>query len=250
MSRLTRTMMAAACVLLGSVATAVAQPPPSAPLVGPARDAACAPAAARVAPPPALTIAAGREERRTLFGIGDAVVVRGGSAQGVKPGDEYYVRRLVVDRFAELEPGVHPVTAGTAGALRILETETDFSIAVVTTGCDGVVTGDFLERFEPPAIPELQQGGTPDYTEPGRLIVGAERRQMAAAGQFMILDRGNAHGVRAGQQLTVFRRTAGGGPVAVVGTAMVFTSEPERSVVRIERSVDAVYVGDLVAIHR
>ena len=35
-----------------------------------------------------------------------------------------------------------------------------------------------------------------------------------------------------------------------VGTATVYSVQPESSVLRVERSIDAVNVGDLVAIHR
>ena len=68
----------------------------------------------------------------------------------------------------------------------------------------------------------------------------------------MVLDRGSDHGIRPGQRLTIFRRTLpdGTGPVSNVGSATVYAVQPETSMVRIEKSVDAVYVGDLVAIHR
>ena len=66
-----------------------------------------------------------------------------------------------------------------------------------------------------------------------------------------LLDRGSDHGIKPGQLLTIFRPTIGkDGPVATIGTAKVYVVQPERSVVRIEGSVDAVNVGDLVAIHR
>jgi hypothetical protein len=65
-----------------------------------------------------------------------------------------------------------------------------------------------------------------------------------------VLDRGSDHGLRQGQQLTIFRRTVADGPIATVGTATVYAVQPASTVVRIDTSVDAVYVGDLVAVHR
>jgi hypothetical protein len=84
------------------------------------------------------------------------------------------------------------------------------------------------------------------------LILGDDRRQIGGAGEFMILDRGSDHGVKPGHRLTIFRHTLpdGTGPVSNVGLATVYVVRPETSIVRIEQSVDAVYVGDLVAIHR
>ena len=246
---------AAAALLIATVVVSVtparAQQPEAAALTGLNHDAACAPSSPSVRPTAALTVAAGREIGKGLFGIGDAVVVRGGTAQGVKAGDEYYVRRVVDDRFAEHQPGVYRNSVHTAGAVQILDAQDDASIATVIYACDGVMLGDFLEKFERPAIPAAAVGASPDYAHPAQLILGSEKRQSAAAGQFMVVDRGSDHGLRPGQQLTIFRRTLpDGGPVANVGKATVFNVLPESSVVRIESSLDAVYVGDLVAIHR
>jgi hypothetical protein len=248
-SRIAAAALVTALVL--SAVPAYAQQPEAATLSGLSHDAGCAPSSPSVKPASALTVAAGREAGKGLFAIGDAVVIRGGTAQGVKAGDEYYVRRIIDDRFAEHQPGVYRISVHTAGAVQILEAQEDASIATVTYTCDGVMQGDFLERFQRPAIPEAEVGTSPDYAHPARLIVGAEKRQSAAAGQFMVVDRGSDHGLRPGQQLTIFRRTLPeGGPVAMVGKATVFTVLPESSVVRIESSLDAVTVGDLVAIHR
>ncbi|HEU4890297.1 MAG TPA: hypothetical protein VFT47_02030, partial [Vicinamibacterales bacterium] len=227
------------------------QPPQAATLTALPRDVACAPSSPSVRPTASLTVAAGREAGKGQFGIGDAVVIRGGAAQGVKAGDEYYVRRVIDDRFAEHQPGVYRISVHTAGAVRVLEAQDDASIATVTFACDGVMLGDFLERFELPLGPAGPVGASADYAHPAQLILGAEKRQSAAAGDFMVINRGSDHGVQRGQELTIFRRTLpGGGPVANVGTATVFKVLPESSVVRIESSLDAVYVGDLVAIHR
>jgi hypothetical protein len=248
-SRIAAAMLFSALVV--SATPAHGQQPEAATLTNLNRDAACAPSSPSVRPTAALTVAAGRETGKGLFGIGDAVVVRGGTAQGVKAGDEYYVRRVVDDRFSEHEPGVYRNSVHTAGAVQILEAQDDASVATVTYACDGVMLGDFLEKFERPAIPAAAVGASPDYAHPARLILGSDKRQSAAPGQFMVVDRGSDHGLRPGQQLTIFRRTlAEGGPVVNVGKATVFTVLPESSVVRIESSLDAVYVGDLIAIHR
>jgi hypothetical protein len=248
-SRIAAAMLFSALIV--SATPAHAQQPEAATLTNLNRDAACAPSSPSVRPTRALTVAAGREARKSLFGVGDALVIRGGAAQGVKAGDEYYVRRVIDDPYNEQQPGVFRMSVHTTGAVQILEAEEDASIATVTYACDGVMEGDFLERFQRPAIPTAAVGTRPDYAHPATLILGTERRQAAAAGQFMVLDRGSDHGLQPGQQLTIFRRTLPeGGPVATVGKATVFTVLPESSVVRIESSLDAVYVGDLVAIHR
>jgi hypothetical protein len=93
--------------------------------------------------------------------------------------------------------------------------------------------------------------GEPDYSDPGHLVLGNERRQMGAKGDMMVLDRGSDHGLRAGQRLTIFRQTAGGtGPIARIGEATAMLVSPESTIIRIDKVTDAVFVGDLVAIHR
>ena len=248
-----RTVLTAALLLAaaGGAPQAQQQQPAAVQLSALSRELLCAPASPLVAPRSPIKIAAGREARKTLFGTGDAVVLSGGTNQGVKRGEEYFVRRIVPDKYTEISPGVNPISITTVGTVQIVDVHNDASIAVVTYGCDGVIEGDYLERFDPAPLPTENRGTTPDFSRPGRLILAADRRQIGAIGQFMVLDRGSDHGLRPGQMLTVFRPTVGkDGPVATIGTAKVFVVQPERSVVRIESSIDAVYVGDLVAIHR
>jgi hypothetical protein len=67
----------------------------------------------------------------------------------------------------------------------------------------------------------------------------------------MLMDRGADDGVRAGQVLTIYRETlAGQGPLLDVGRAIVLNATAKSSVVRILSSREAVYIGDMVAIHR
>ena len=226
------------------------QPAQTARLAGVTREMVCAPMSPPAKPVPAMVVVAGREHRRTLFGTGDVLVVRGGADQGVKPGDEFFIRRVVNDRYSEHEPGVYPISVTTAGTAQVLEAQAGFSVATVTHSCDGIIEGDYLERYEPPTAPAAAVGAAPDFASPGRLILGADRRQIGAPGEFMIIDRGSDQGLRQGQQLTIFRRLVADGPIATVGAATVFTVQPASSVVRIERSTDAVWIGDLVAIHR
>ena len=68
----------------------------------------------------------------------------------------------------------------------------------------------------------------------------------------MLMNRGSDHGVRAGQRLTIYRETLGGqGPIVDVGRGdRAERRTPQSSLVRIDSSRDAIYLGDLVAIHR
>jgi hypothetical protein len=66
----------------------------------------------------------------------------------------------------------------------------------------------------------------------------------------MVLDRGSDHGLRAGQQLTIYREETAGGTIQRVGRGTVVTVMPESSMFRIDTARDAIYVGDKVAVHR
>jgi hypothetical protein len=254
MSSEVRGVLALGLLVGAAAAGAAAQPQPvSARLAGVTRDVACAPLSPMVRPSVAITVAGGQDIKRTLFGVGDAVIVKGGTAQGVRTGGEFFVRRVVNDNYTEAPiGGKPPISVHTAGVVQIVEAQTDVSVATVAYNCDGIMEGDFLEPFQTPALPAGTTGGTPDFTRPAQLILGDERRQMGGARDFMVINRGSDHGLRQGQELTIFRHTLadGSGPVATIGAATVHVVRPETSVVRIERSIDAVYVGDLVAIHR
>lgn len=216
-----------------------------------ARELGCAAQSPLIEPIMKTRVVAGSDPGRTLFAAGDAVIINAGTAQGIQTGQQYYVRRLVSDRFSEPLPGFVPLSVHTAGWLRIVDAQNDIAVARITQACDGVMTGDYLEAFVPVAVSPDRPGGEPDYSNPAHLILADERRQIGAAGALMVMDRGTDHGLQAGQQLTIFRNTLNGaGPVVRVGDATIVVVGNETSVVRIERSNQAVFVGDLVAIHR
>jgi hypothetical protein len=217
-----------------------------------AGELACAARAAAAAPDMSIRVAAGREKGKSLFGPGETLVIRAGTAQGMKIGQEYYVRRLIADRF------VHPAgdnvktsSVHTAGWVRIVDATADSAIAEIIRACDAIEEGDYLEPFVKPEVPTDTKEGEPDFANPGHVMLGDDRRQMAAQGDLMVLDRGSDHGLHAGQRMTIFRTTGGGtGPVARIAEATALVVHPGTSVIRIDKTSDAVTVGDLVAIHR
>lgn len=217
-----------------------------------ASEVACSAQATTLPPETAVRVGPGRDRGKALFGPGDPIVVKGGTSQGIKAGEDYFVRRVVADRFARpASDGVRTYSIHTAGWIHIVDVQSDTAIATVTKACDGISEGDYLEPFVKPALPAETLSGEPDYSDPGHLVLGDERRQMGAKGDMMVLDRGSDHGLHAGQRLTIFRQTAGGtGPIAKVGEATAMLVSPESTIVRIDMVTDAIFVGDLVAIHR
>jgi hypothetical protein len=212
---------------------------------------ACAPMSLTAPPLGGMRISGGYAHGRIMFGPGEAVIVSGGAKQGVQKGQMYYVRRHVRDNFTPASLDFTPVSIHTAGWVTIVDTNDYLSVATVTHACDGILDGDYLEPYTDPVVAPPALGGEPDFAHPARLVMADERMQTGAAGTLMLINRGSDHGVRAGQTLTIFRNTMNGaGPVLDVGRATILSVRPQTSLVRIDWTHDAVYIGDLAAIHR
>lgn len=216
-----------------------------------ALDIACAPRAAYQPPPLGLLVLGGYEDARQLYGPWLRVVISAGSNQGLKPGQEYFARRLVppIDRGQKLDG--QPISIHTVGWVRIEKVEPEVAIATIVHECDGMLPGDYLEPFALPPVPALLPEGEPDYSTPARVLFGDERRMMGGAGNFLVIDRGSDDNVRPGQRISVFRRSLGGiGPIITIARGHTVAVAPESSTVKLDWTGDAVYGDDLVAMHR
>jgi hypothetical protein len=230
----------------------------------------CAPEATLVAPAIPMRVVGGYEHGKMLFGPDDPLIIGAGTNQGLRTGQDYFVRRVVRDRFTPMTVESVLVSVHTAGWVRIIDAKENLSVATVTQACDGVSVGDFLEPFAEPVGPAaIVTEGQPDYAHPARLVLADERRQSGYPGMLMLIDRGEDDGIRAGQRLTIFRYPTRSfyltgtsyrmgtsrafdrrGPVLKVGEATILNVRPQTALVRIDTARDAVYVGDLVALHR
>src|SRR5215212_1968412 len=131
-------------LLLLTAAAAAAQEPTSS-TRGIPSDQLCGAEVSLVVPAKAMRIAGGAQREKQLFSPGDAVIINAGSAQGVKPGQQFVVRRVVADRFAHPTMGETTRSVHTAGWITIVEVQADVAIAKITEACDGVIQGDYLE---------------------------------------------------------------------------------------------------------
>lgn len=252
-------------VMLGWSVPVVAQPAPNPAVTGDRFQLACAPMRLPATPNQALRVLGTYEHGRLLFGPNDAVVVNAGTNQGLRPGQQYYVRRVVHDRFTGWTMPSSAISIHTSGWVRIDEAQADASVATIVQACDGVMYGDYLEPFADPVLPaDTRVTGEPDFDHPAHIAMGDEKRQTGAPGALMMLDQGADHGLRAGQTITIYRaaprdpmRMTGYGPTLEapapterVGSARVLSVLPQSAVVRIESSREAIYVGDFAAVHR
>jgi hypothetical protein len=213
---------------------------------------ACAPQMLPSAPPAGIRVIGNDQPGRTLFGTHDGIIIGAGSAQGIKVGQQFFVRRLVKDQFIGGDTAASgAVSVHTAGWVTAVDVREKESIAQVTHACDGIINGDYLEAYVDPADPPSAVQGEPDFEHAGRIVMGDERRQMGSAGTLMVVDKGSDADVRPGQTVTIFRDTMeGGGPVSGVGRATVVSVRPESAILRIDSTRDAIFIGDRVAINR
>lgn len=217
-------------------------------------DIACGPRAVYGLPSPGLTLLGSQQGTKGLVAPYHGLVLNGGSNQGLKPGQEYYVRRVIppMDRGETKWQEGQPIGIHTAGWVRIVRVEADRAVADSVYACDGYEIGDYLEPYSPPsADPKVIPGGEPDYENPGMVLFGDERRTMSAGTALLVINRGADHGIKPGQQLTVYRRSLNGdGPIHSVARGTAIAVMPETAMVRLDGARDAVYSGDLVALHR
>jgi hypothetical protein len=213
----------------------------------------CGPLATLTPPSRSIRVVGGSEPMKALFATGDVVTINAGTSHGIAAGQQYFVRRVVEDRFIVRTVEKQPLSIHTAGWVTIVDAQANVSTAKVSGACDGISEGDYLEPFvAPAAATPAPAAGEPDFVRPARVILADNRRQLGSGGgSLMVIDRGSDHGLRAGQRLSVFRTSLNGsGPIMTIGDAVVSSTQFETSLIRIEKSREAIQVGDLVAIHR
>ena len=211
---------------------------------------ACAPSPG---PPPAQTpdalrVRGGQDTSpRTLFGTGELVIVNGGTQAGVALDQRYFLRHPIASgaygshRIAEAE------TAVTTGWLRVVAVNATTAIATIDYTCDAVIAGDYLEPFvAPPAATPAGPAAEPDFSTMGRVLYGNNQQQLGAAGDLMLIDRGDEHGATPGARFAIYRDLRTGVPLVAVGEGMVVSSSGGRSLMRILSSRSAVESGDYV----
>ena len=251
------------------VAAAPPPPPPPSPPAPPVRLAAprrpepvavpkeilasvCGPGQATNGPFAIARLVAHRDERhRTLYGNGDVLIIDAGTDIGLETGQNLVVRRTF-RAGATRGAAVGSATGEqTAGLIQVVEPGERASIAVVVYACGELFAGDTVEPFDGLPLMTAQAVLEPRFDDPAHIVLGDHGQTLAAERQLMVIDRGSAQGAARGQRLTIFRRAlAGKGPVQTIADAIIVAVRPGSATIRIERTSDAVSVGDLVALHR
>jgi hypothetical protein len=216
--------------------------------------------------PPALRVIGSQDPTiKHMLGPGDTLVISGGTAAGLQPGQQFFVRRNVKTFGAKGPDPTHPITVHTAGWIQILGVDASVATATVVHACEGMMLDDYLEPFTAPAIAARRTPGTlPQYSNMGRIAFGDENMQNVATGQMIRIDRGTNAGVVLGQRFLVFRdkRSARNGgkdysmtyvqnaqklPLVEVAEVLVIAVRPDDATVQVTVAKDTVMTGDFIA---
>jgi hypothetical protein len=215
---------------------------------------ACAgPMLAEAPSPRALRVIGAQDSSpRALYGPRDLLVIGGGSGAGLQLGQQFFVRRA--NRFGA-PPDRRWQGVRTLGWIRVVAINDSTAIASIDHICDAIAQGDYLEPYVAPVVPADSEGdspvGDPDFGALGRVLSAADDRQSAAAGEFVLIDRGTDQGVKPGERYAIYRDVGAAGlPLAAVGETVVLTVGKSMALTRITLARDAIMRGDYVAPRR
>jgi hypothetical protein len=215
--------------------------------------AACAPVPASALGANALRIVGAQDNVvRELYAPGTVVVLSGGTLRGLRADQRYFIRRGPVSG-TDWPRGTRG--ASTSGWLRIVAATESTGLGLVEFACDGVLSGDVLQPFAEPALPEAAnrsiEAGTPDFKAAGRVLFGDHERETGANGDFFLVDFASPGVGSIGARLAIYRDLESSRlPLAAVGEGVVTAIYGDLSVVRITSTRDAVRSGDLAVPRR
>ena len=243
------------------VGTAPPPPPPSAPVVATAppapvlapiiehaRESVCGPAKVSTAAETFGTIRARQlGAENGLYFAGDQLIVDRGSADGLAVAQNLVARRP----FKSAATSLLSTAAHTAGLVQVVEVRDHSAIVVVVYACDEIMRGDALAAFKPELVVPAEPSGVPAYDDAAKILFADEGQLVGVPRRLMVIDRGEDHGVRAGQRFTLFRRTRhNGGSPMVLGDAVVVSVQPDSATIRIDHATDPIMFTDLAAPQR
>jgi len=213
---------------------------------------ACAPLAATSTPKATLRISGGQDTYpRLTYSQGDFVTLNGGSNQGVKVGQEFFVRRLLAPRGMALSTRA-PGTTQTTGWIRVYAVDEDMALATITHGCDGMQIGDYLEPLALPAPLKMNAAeGKPERSY-AKVVLGNDRRTEFGSGDYLVIDRGSAQGIAPGAHFVFYRwkKKAPENFLAAIAEGVAVDVQNDSSTLTLTSSRDAVMVGDLAAMRK
>jgi hypothetical protein len=230
-------------------------PPPPRPKVKPEPELLASVCGPRQAPEFALArarvLSHHDDPARQLMGPGDMLRLDAGQSEGLKAGETFVIRRRFQTTGERLMPKKDQTFGDqTVGLAQIVDTQSSTSSAIVVYACAEILAGDTIEPYVAQPARFAVPDGKPQFDAPAKIAFGDYGRTAAGNGQMMVIDHGVMQGVQRGQRLTIFRRSAVSDLPLTIGEGVIVAVRPDSATILIDRSTDAVFVGDLVALHR
>jgi len=209
---------------------------------------ACAPPTAAAEPSDDSLRVVGSQspQPRLLFDKSDLLVVNGGTARHVAPGQEYYVRG--VRKYAGVTGGLSRALR-TDAWIKIVSVDDATALASVTFACGAIYPNDYLEPFvapePPPNADSVDTSGDLDFTAPASVTYANDERQTAGVGDFVLIDQTAEHPAASGARVAFYRDPHQAGvPLLPLGEGVVVSVGPSTALVRVNQARTAIENGD------
>jgi len=249
--------LATTVALAGTVSAAFAQAPPinAEPLTKNQLIVACSPPPIVSREPFDAPRIVGSQDvvTRTSFGTPELLVISVGSNHGMQVNQQYFVRRLF--RTAENRTDKLPHMVHTAGWVHVVAVNETMAIVRPDHVCSEIRTGDFLEAFEAPSLPDDDifrpvTRGDLDFKNYSRVLSGPYDKLSASSGEFIAIDHGADRNITVGSHFAIWRDLqATGMPLTAIGEATAVSVGASRSVLLVTRTRDAVFKDDVIVRH-
>jgi hypothetical protein len=238
--------------LLTSTISLTAQRAPTTPQTGLSPDIlalACAPVGAQGRSDTPLRITGGQDSvTRDNYTPGDLLTLNAGAVNGIRVGQEFFVRRHASGRA--YEPNGLPATmVQTAGWVRVWAVDETMSLLTVTHACDAIQVGDYLEPFKlPDAVVPNPNKPKAERENFASVVAGFDLRSTFGRGDFFTINRGAEAGIKPGAQFVVYRdKKENQNFLFELGEAVAVSVGDHVATLRVTMSRDALREGDYVA---
>lgn len=190
-------------------------------------------------------IGAEKEYEKNMISDGDLIYINKGIEDGMELGQLFLIFEI-----GKNISGYGPL-AIKRGRATIVELEKNRASAKLEKSCFDVMIGDYLVPFvEKKQLmgKNLKYEYSPDGGDSvhGEFIFLQIEINQIGRGNWALIDLGIQDGIRAGDQLVIFRRVKEGVPIQVFGNIVVIDTQSKTSTVKVLSCKDPIRLGDKV----
>lgn len=188
-----------------------------------------------------------REDERAMMIDADSFYIDKGKEEGMEMGQMF----LAVD-IGDLIPRIGYI-AQKKGKVRIIRLEDHLSVVKVEKGCGDIRVGNYLIPFEEKETVIGRDLGYDSNLKPGESLEGQviyldTDFNIVATGHWALINVGDQHGLKVGQQMTIFRQKKPNFPREAIGNLVVIDTQKKTSTVKVLSCREPVEKGDIVQV--